>query len=262
MTSDQIMDLLARRHADDVFVSECKTGKSQGYNHSRLDAWAALKSWAHPCVFGYEVKVSRGDFLKDEKWRAYLDVCNQFYFVCPPGIIDPAEVPRDAGLLYASKNAAMLYTKKKAPHRDMMKPPVDVLWYILYSRAKIDREYVPSDEAGGRRGVLRQWLAAKSDGQELSYLVRGRIQKIVNDTREENKRLRMENEMFADIRNMMIEMGVVPSRWRGRQDVEKILRAIPGVDELLSTLADAHSCTGTAIKQLSALQAEAQKEKP
>ena len=257
MTSDQIIALLASRHTGDVFVAECKTGKSQGYTHSRLDAWAALKSWAHPCVFGYEVKVGRGDFLQDEKWRAYLDVCNQFYFVCPPGVIDPTEVPRDAGLLYASKNAAMLYTKKKAPHRQMKKPPVDLLWYILYSRAKITREYTGDGE--NRRSTLSEWVKQKSDGQELSYLVHRKIHRIVDDVRAENKRLKDENERYADIRTMMSEMGIKPSAWRVRHDVERILRAVPGVDDLVCALADAHGRTGTALKQLEALQQEATK---
>jgi hypothetical protein len=258
MTSDQIVALLAFRHAGDIFVTECKTGPSQGYAHSRLDAWAALKSWAHPCCFGYEVKVSRGDFLKDDKWRAYLPLCNQFYFVCPPGVINPDEVPQDAGLLHVSKNCAMLYTKKKAPHRSMKKPPADLLWYILYSRAKIVRDYMVGD-GENRRGTLREWVQQKADGQELSYLVHQRIHRIVDAVKNENKQLKDESERYADIRNMMTEMGITPSRWRGRYEVEKILRAIPGVDELVQALADAHGCTATAIKQLSALQAEAQK---
>ena len=53
-----------------------------------------------------------------DKWRGYLPYCNQFYFVTPPGLVDPGEVGSDAGLIVCSKNATRLYTKRKAPTRD------------------------------------------------------------------------------------------------------------------------------------------------
>ena len=48
---------------------------------------------------GYEIKVSRADFLQDKKWESYLKFCNWFYFVTPVGIIDPKELPDSIGLI-------------------------------------------------------------------------------------------------------------------------------------------------------------------
>lgn len=52
-------------------------------------------------VKGYEIKVSRGDFKSDKKWTEYLAFCNQFYFVCPKGMIKLDELPPEIGLIYA-----------------------------------------------------------------------------------------------------------------------------------------------------------------
>ena len=135
-----ILDLLAAKHRGDVFVAECKTGPTTTANahHLRMDAWVMRRSWAHPDTTGYEIKVSRGDFLRDDKWPAYLKYCNRFYFVCPPNMIAVNEVPAGCGLMWASKNAAMLYTKIKAPRREVEIP--ENLWrYVLMCRASIQR---------------------------------------------------------------------------------------------------------------------------
>jgi hypothetical protein len=62
---------LSKRHKDDYFLTEVKDGPTMGASHARIDAWAMKKSWSKPLVWGYEIKVSRSDFLNDTKWPAY-----------------------------------------------------------------------------------------------------------------------------------------------------------------------------------------------
>jgi len=50
-------------------------------------------------TMGYEIKMSRQDFLQDKKWKKYLQFCTRFYFVAPKGIIKPEELPENIGLL-------------------------------------------------------------------------------------------------------------------------------------------------------------------
>jgi hypothetical protein len=78
LDSADVKRLLAKKHESDIFVEECKTGPAGSRS---LDGWAMEKSWANPRIIGYEVKVSRSDFLRDTKWHEYLDTCNEFYFV-------------------------------------------------------------------------------------------------------------------------------------------------------------------------------------
>jgi len=60
---------------------------------------------------GFEFKVSRSDFLSDQKprhrygpmtpkWKAYLTYCNLFAWVCPEGLIKSEEVEPPAGLIW------------------------------------------------------------------------------------------------------------------------------------------------------------------
>jgi hypothetical protein len=93
ITAQTIVDLLAEKHSSDVFIRECKDGPSVNNSHCRLDAWAMKRSWSSPCTYGYEVKVSRQDFLKDDKWRNYLPYCNEFYFAATKGLIQLEELP-------------------------------------------------------------------------------------------------------------------------------------------------------------------------
>jgi len=64
LSSDDLLRLIADRHAEDVFVPQCKDGPTQGYGPKLrvLDAWAMRKSWSQWSTVGYEIKVSRDDF--------------------------------------------------------------------------------------------------------------------------------------------------------------------------------------------------------
>lgn len=169
--ADTVKALLAVKHSKDVFVAECKNGPTwfAGGGLGILDAWAMKRSWANPCTWGYEVKITRADFLQDNKWQTYLSECNQFYFVCPSGVIRLDECPDEAGLMYVSKTGTRLYTKKKAPHR-AGGPSVEILQYILFSRAIIEDRYHHRDHEDKRQFWTR-WLKEKKIDQELGWRV-------------------------------------------------------------------------------------------
>lgn len=58
------------------------------------------------CV-GVEIKVSRRDLRRDEKWREYIPYVDLLYFAVPPWI-PAAEVPRPAGVIYSDGLSAHL----------------------------------------------------------------------------------------------------------------------------------------------------------
>ena len=139
ITSSDLKNLLRLKYEKDyVCIDECKTGASFGH-YRIIDFWAMKKSWTNPGIIACEIKVNRQDFLADDKWKKYLDYCNEFYFVAPKGIIEKDELPPEAGLLITSTNARLLYCKKKAPFRDV-KIPDSIFRYILMWRASIDKE--------------------------------------------------------------------------------------------------------------------------
>ncbi len=134
--AEDLVRLLAQRHAGDVFVPQCKDGPTVNAHVLALDAWAMNRSWAHPRTFGYEIKVARADFTHDAKWHGYLDLCSEFYFVAPCGLIDKSELPAEAGLLVPASTGGRLLTKKLAPRRDVV-PPAELYQYVLMCRAEI-----------------------------------------------------------------------------------------------------------------------------
>lgn len=180
-----------------MFVEECKSGPSQGVGHSRLDAWALRKTWSPTTSIGYELKTARHDFVQDEKWPNYLPLCHQLYFVCPPRLIDPRELPGECGLIWAHERR--LLTKKKAPHRQI-ELPTEMLIYILMSRTLIVSNM---REANQRSPVdrWRAWLELKEADRQLGSLVRGRHNALLLELRAENARLRDENLRLQQVKD-------------------------------------------------------------
>lgn len=124
-SSTDIFRLLQERFPLEKFlvVPECKTASTWfSPRCSRFDAWILARSWRHPRFIGCEIKISRQDFLNDNKWPDYLPFCSEFYFVVSHEIVDSAEVPEQAGLMEASKNCKKLIVKKR-PLRGTSRSP-------------------------------------------------------------------------------------------------------------------------------------------
>ena len=242
MTADDIIKLLAEKHKDDVFIDQCKTGPSQS-GLSIFDAWAMVKSWAHPCAYGYEVKISRNDFLRDNKWAAYLNYCNQMYFVCPTDLIKPEELPSEVGLLWVSKNGTRLFCKRKAAHRDIVIPN-EIYQYILMARAKIQREGYNDNST---KQYWQRWLLSRNESRDLGYSVskaiREKYESDVVTVQKQNQILAEKIERLESVQKVCDELGINTNSEYGvgynaarfRKAVEEARRVIPaGLVESLS----------------------------
>jgi hypothetical protein len=207
MTADDILVLLENRHSDDLFVPECKDGSTFG-GHFRLDAWVMKKSWANPLSIGYEIKVSRSDWLNDKKVHVYMNYCHQMYIVAPPGIVKKEELPDGVGLIIPSSTGSRLYTKIKAKHRSI-EWPIDLLRYILMSRTKIVKPYTPM---GNRTIFWENWLTQKVDdykyGKFLGKRIRQKIESDILSVHRENEKLKRENERLQDWSKILSELNI------------------------------------------------------
>lgn len=207
--------MLANKHRDDVFVSECKDGPSSG-GYARMDAWVLRRSYTRPLISAYEVKVTRSDFLNDDKWPAYLDCCNALTFVCPWKMIDVTEVPENCGLMWCQGGqGGRVITKKKAPYREI-EPPVGVLLYILMSRAKIVSPY--DNERPTTREAWEAWLRDRSDRRDLGRSVSKKLHKAVKEANDradaaEGKVADAESKVsgVADAIAVLERMGIDPN---------------------------------------------------
>ena len=140
-------------------------GSVQHDNAPIADVLAVFKSYTNPCAKIYEVKVSRGDFLRDVgegKYRKYLVCCNQLYFAAPQGLLNKTEMPEGCGLLTFGRNGWA--SVRTAQRRDFTMPQ-DLMMTLLmkgyqshfqeYRRLEADRlrEYGNLQEAASRFGL-------------------------------------------------------------------------------------------------------------
>ncbi len=218
--SEAVMKLLERKHSKDVFVPECKDGPTHTARHVRLDAWVMPRSWAHPSVRGYEVKVSRSDFLRDNKWPRYLDLCNEFYFVAPAEVILPAEVPDGCGLLQVTRNGGRLLTKVKAPQRDVTIPE-EVFRYILMCRAVIE----PENQYRPKAEEWAAWLEDRNEetrvGHRIAGIIHQKVEAGIRLVRHENNDLQNRIRDVALVEAAMKELGIVDlNRWGGERSAK------------------------------------------
>lgn len=124
VTAKDVKDALARRHSKDIFYTEVNTDFKDN-PIGRLDAWAMRPSYSAPCLFGYEVKVSRYDFAQDHKLQSYAALCNELYVACAPGVVQSAsELPEGCGWLEMQEwnDGFRLRLKRKAAFREVAIP--------------------------------------------------------------------------------------------------------------------------------------------
>jgi len=261
-TATQVRDvakLLAKKHSDDVFVEEVKNGPSWTGGDStcrRIDAWAMKKSWSRPALYGYEIKVSRSDFLGDDKWPAYLDMCNMLCFVAPADVIKPEEVPEQVGLITVSKTGTRLYTKKKAPHREI-EPPVDTLLYLLMRASGFGG---PEQLGMGHRAWTRQsnieywrdWLADKKEAREIghraSMALRHKYAADVSEVQHELRWLKAELAKLSEVKVALDAAGVSVSDPRIVNNLARAARGELTVRDR-NSLQRAHDALGELLER-------------
>ena len=226
MTSNDLLALLRARHAKDVFVPQCKDGPTWNTEHLRLDAWAMKRSWSKPCTYGYEIKVSRQDFLQDTKYPCYKAYCNELYIVAPPGLIDKAEVAEHVGLIEATKGGGRLRVRRRAAYRDVVYPE-DFWRYLVMCRATFG--------ATPRDGLefWREWLEHEGDCRDVGHKVGRRLRQQIEGgllaAEWENGRLRERLEDMEVFRAELVKAGFDPDdlQYRRRRQMECMREGLP-----------------------------------
>ncbi|HYG60717.1 MAG TPA: MmcB family DNA repair protein [Symbiobacteriaceae bacterium] len=166
--ADFIKQVLQKKHAQETFFTEVKTGPTIAASSSdlqKIDALAIKPSWSNPCFTAYEVKVSRNDFMRDDKWANYRNYCHRFYFACPSGLIKPEELPEDVGLVWVNADGG--YSVRRAALFRPIEIPWEMLYYLVISR--MDHERHPFFSS--RREYFEAFVADRADRAALKYRV-------------------------------------------------------------------------------------------
>lgn len=124
MTAAEVQACLKARHPQPewIFATEFSIDPGFAKRQRRIDglAFNCYPSKGHLLV-GYEVKVSRSDFLHElkqpEKRQRAVAYTDEFYFAVPLGLVHPSEVPDDCGLVecWMLDGRAMSRRRKPAP---------------------------------------------------------------------------------------------------------------------------------------------------
>jgi len=220
MSSQQIVDILASQHTKDVFITECKDGPTWSGSHARMDIWTMTRSWSRLLFTGYEIKISRSDFLSDNKWHSYLPLCNQLYFACPKGMILPSEMPKGVGLKYCTQGRAT--TVVKAEHREVV-PPMELFCYILMCRTRIvDPRHYEEPTKAERLQRYKNWLAEKEEARELGHIVSHQLASKINSIKYQNEQFQKRIEFIERAEKVLADMDIRRSSFYGEHTNDDI----------------------------------------
>lgn len=173
-TAATILEALQAKHFADLYTEELCLGPALS---QRLDAWAAPRSWANWATHGYEVKVSRGDWMSDQKLHHYREYVHHLWIVCPWGLIPPNEVPDFAGLLWLTKTGARLLRKKLAPRQDPAQVMV-AMQSALLGRARLARRGGRLSDGETRRSMLEAVVEDEKRRKEIGWIVGGHVREL------------------------------------------------------------------------------------
>lgn len=276
-----LLDLLRVKHEEDIFVPECHLGSQV---ERRMDAWAMRRSWSPWETIGYEIKVSRQDFDRDDKWVEYLPCCHKFYFVCPAGLIRANDIPQGIGLMWMTVSGSRLMTKVPAVRRDVEPKSINrLMTYVLMSRTRIvanmyeanDTEVLPKDVT--RRSLrcdeyisaLARHVRNSEARGELAEIVRGHIRARIAEADRRLKDAQSIEAQNSDFERRLAEMGLEwkDRKWTHVNSVVRQAEALAGVIKQNGYLS--HACRN-ALNSLgkfldeydAALNGEERKEQP
>jgi hypothetical protein len=221
LTASDLVGALAYRHAKDVFVPECKMGESWGGGARRLDAWAMLRSWSPWMTLGYEVKVSRSDFLQDHKWQEYLPACHAFYIVVPAKLVAPEELPADVGLLWMIGGQRLVCKRKAVRRSPEPEALLHLMSYVLMSRTRVVANMHEANLGlDDKRQFWARWLEQDTGEHWLGHMVARRLAERVQRAEHARDEAIRDVARYKELRETVSGWGLDPDR-AGRYDLER-----------------------------------------
>lgn len=148
MTSDKIKKILLQKYSKKNYLCFTEMPTVTGHKKKNYIDFYTIGVWKNDSIVGYEIKISRQDFLQDvrdfkNKQGAALRATEQYYYICPWELIQPNEVPENVGLCWVNKGYKIV-TKKEAPFRPKEDLPAEFIKSLLRKNAtKVKRTNYP-----------------------------------------------------------------------------------------------------------------------
>jgi hypothetical protein len=165
----RIHALLARRHSDAIYVPECKMGQA---GTRTLDAWVLLPTWSPLTSIGYEIKVSRSDWTRDQKFMEYRPVCHLLMIAAEPGVVKLSELPEGVGLLEAAgkgDGSRLMMRVKPARVEPDHRALSNLMAHVLMWRSRVQHRNDRTETREDRAARWQRWLDDKVVWREIGY---------------------------------------------------------------------------------------------
>jgi hypothetical protein len=216
LNAKKIIGLLSERYEVNewAFYYEVPNALSSAKKNV-IDAMA-IHCWDKGLPNGYsiafEVKVDRYDVMREladpTKRKFFIDHSNEYYFVCPKGLVKESEVPAEAGLMEVYETGLII--TKIAQQRSNITYPPEFVASLLRKQ----------DE---RQQSLTEFRVFKYAGKNIT---REEIEKIIKE-----KKLVREKEIYEKARLELVKEGdIVDTK---PQDNTKVIKLIEQALELL-----------------------------
>lgn len=264
ITEGIVIKAIAKRHKLDMFFIQVKDGPTQTVSHhSKIDALAIRLSWSNFGIIGYEIKVSKADFRRDEKWRSYLPMCHQLYFAVAPGVCDVSEIPDNCGLVQLTPKGG-IRTVKKAPFRDIPHPAemyLHLMFKYIGPLEQHDRRYTRQEQylESPKTEVFRDYLEDKADLKSIGQKASRKLREEINKLERELDKLKFMRhdaiESSADIKLICEALDVKAWNNRGIHCVNAIEQLVKSGGTSLNTLQhirQINQLSETLLKELDA----------
>lgn len=255
MTANHLTELLRARHVKDIFVPECKMGAG---GSRTLDGWALLPTWSPLTAIGYEIKVSRSDWLQDQKFEEYRSACHLFFVVALRGVVQIGELPPGVGLLepIGQGTGCRLVMRAKAtrgtPDDARL---VRLMAHVLMWR-KDQRDY-GAQTREQRAAFWKSWVAEREDFHVVGRSVRGRMRQILDEAIQAKQTAESRARRLEDVDAVLTELGIRPGwdRWSTRRSVENSAETGGGPDARGARPRDSQPIDATAAHRRSSNEA-------
>jgi len=257
VTISNMLEARARSNNHVYFTEVTDYGRHTDGKQARIDAIAMKISYSKMQLWGYEIKVSRHDFVADEKWHQYLEMCNSLYFVCPYGLIAKDEVPKEAGLMYITKTGGRLRTVKKAPYRTVEYRP-EYFMGMIFNKCGVMHE---QDDREYRLQRAIKSASQEEDCVQLGMQLGSELACKLREQRQEQEALEREIERLKEVAVYLEEQGIVVNgakRQYGEGAVQRLERMrkkaleASGLEQLLRNVRSTQqsiTCFGDRLEQ-------------